>query len=585
MNRINKTTAAAVLAVLTLMTSVTTSGCGAAGVQPSAQAEVSGSMTAQNASDSAADASTAQTTVTSTQMNTLNDRETLNIADDKYRTTYEVFLYSYYDSNGDGIGDIQGLIDKLDYINDGDDTTGTDLGCNEIWLMPVCPSPSYHKYDVTDYEAIDPQYGTMDDFKELVAQCHKRGIRIITDMVMNHTSTEHPWFTKAADYLKKLPAGEEPSEKDCPYVKYYNFSKKKAEGYTALEGTDWYYEARFWSGMPDLNLDNTAVKKEFKDIAAFWLGLGADGFRMDATTSYYTGKNKENVKALAWFNDAVKKINPDAYIVGEAWTDQSVYAAYYGSGIDSLFDFAFANSTGIIANVVKGSAPASSYATAMAKEQKLYASYNENYVDAPFYTNHDMARSAGYYAGDGAQSKVKLAGALNLLMSGNAFVYYGEELGMKGSGKDENKRAPMYWTQNADAEGMCDGPKDMVAPKMLYGSYEDQKDDPLSIYQYYREAIRLRNIYPVIARGKVTPLDQVSNDQICAFEKTAENMKSVMIVINTSGSPQTVDLSGQKDYDTLSSVLTTTAENITLDGNKLTLPAYDIAVLTQGAVE
>ena len=143
----------------------------------------------------------------------------------------------------------------------------------------------------------------------------------------------------------------------------------------------------------------------------------------------------------------------------------------------------------------------------------------------------------------------------------------------------------MYWTQNADAEGMCDGPKDMVAPKMLYGSYEDQKDDPLSIYQYYREAIRLRNIYPVIARGKVTPLDQVSNDQICAFEKTAENMKSVMIVINTSGSPQTVDLSGQKDYDTLSSVLTTTAENITLDGNKLTLPAYDIAVLTQGAVE
>ena len=585
MNRINKTTAAAVLAVLTLMTSVSTSGCGAAGVQPSAQAEVSGSMTAQSASDSAADAATAQTTVTGTQMNTLNDRETLNIVDDKYRTTYEVFLYSYYDSNGDGIGDIQGLIDKLDYINDGDDTTGTDLGCNEIWLMPVCPSPSYHKYDVTDYEAIDPQYGTMDDFKELVAQCHKRGIRIITDMVMNHTSTEHPWFIKAADYLKKLPAGEKPSEKDCPYVKYYNFSKKKAEGYTALEGTDWYYEARFWSGMPDLNLDNPAVQKEFKDIAAFWLGLGVDGFRMDATTSYYTGKNKENVKALAWFNDAVKKISPDAYIVGEAWTDQSVYAAYYGSGIDSLFDFAFANSTGIIANVVKGSAPASGYATAMAKEQKLYASYNENYVNAPFYTNHDMARSAGYYAGDGAQSKVKLAGALNLLMSGNAFVYYGEELGMKGSGKDENKRAPMYWTQNADAEGMCDGPKDMVAPKMLYGSYEDQKDDPLSIYQYYREAIRLRNIYPVIARGNVTPLDQVSSDQICAFEKTAENMKSVMIVINTSGSPQTVDLSGQKDYDTLSSVLTTTAENITLDGNKLTLPAYDIAVLTQGAVE
>ena len=168
------------------------------------------------------------------QVNTAEE----NVIDDNYRTYYEVFVYSFYDSDGDGIGDLKGLTENLDYINDGDPETDTDLGCNGIWLMPIMPSTTYHKYDVTDYEAIDPAYGTMDDFTTLVDECHKRGINVIIDFVMNHTSSQHEWFQTAYQYLQGLPKGAEPDASECPYVDYYNFSKEKLGGYYPVEGTD-----------------------------------------------------------------------------------------------------------------------------------------------------------------------------------------------------------------------------------------------------------------------------------------------------------------------------------------------------------
>lgn len=219
------------------------------------------------------------------QVNTAEE----NVIDDNYRTYYEVFVYSFYDSDGDGIGDLKGLTENLDYINDGDPETDTDLGCNGIWLMPVMPSTTYHKYDVTDYEAIDPEYGTMDDFTTLVDGCHKRGINVIIDFVMNHTSSQHEWFQTAYQYLQSLPEGAEPDASECPYVDYYNFSKEKLGGYYPVDGTDWYYEGQFWSEMPDLNWDNEALKTEFEQIVQFWLDLGVDGFRLDAVKEFYSG--------------------------------------------------------------------------------------------------------------------------------------------------------------------------------------------------------------------------------------------------------------------------------------------------------
>ena len=272
---------------------------------------------------------------------------------DKYRTFYEIFVYSFWDSNGDGIGDLAGVTQKLDYLNDGDPATDSDLGINGIWLMPVMPSNTYHKYDVKDYMAIDPVYGSMEDFEKLVAECGQRGINVIIDLVMNHTSSAHPWFVEAADYLKNLGDGE-PDPEACPYVDYYNFHKGIQSGYTRLGETDWYYEAGFWSEMPDLNLNNENVRKEFEEICRFWLEKGVAGFRLDAVKEFVSGDTEANVEILTWFNDMVKGISPDAYLVGEAWLPQTEYAQYYASGIDSFFDFSFADSTGNIQKFVSG---------------------------------------------------------------------------------------------------------------------------------------------------------------------------------------------------------------------------------------
>lgn len=515
------------------------------------------------------------------QVNTQKEQ----VIEDNYRTYYEVFVYSFFDSDGDGIGDLKGLTEKLDYINDGNADTDSDLGCNGIWLMPIMPSATYHKYDVIDYKAIDAEYGTMDDFKTLLNEAHKRGINVVIDFVLNHTSSQHEWFQTACEYLQNLPQGTEPDSTQCPYVDYYNFSKEKKANYYQVEGTDWYYEGQFWSEMPDLNWDNEALKSEFEQITEFWLNLGVDGFRLDAVKEFYTGADEKNIAVLTWFHDMVKSKKEDAYLVGEAWNDSSVYAAYYKSGM-SFFDFAYSNSDGIIAQTVNGIKDASYYGKNLVNTQNLLAGYNENFIDAPFYTNHDIARSAGYYSGENSQAQTKIAHAMNLFMSGSAFLYYGEELGMKGSGKDENKRAPMYWSSEADAQGMCDGPKDMDTIKMKYGSLKEQEEDGNSIYHYVKQVIALRNQYPSIARGITAYDEMLSNESICVIQKTYEN-ETVTLVFNLSEEQQSVDLNkmsfdqttdvtGQKQ---IAGVLLTSAEQAVLEKEQLLMPAYSVVLL------
>ena len=509
----------------------------------------------------------------SSQMNSINDSRELCSSDDAYRTVYEIFVYSFCDSDGDGIGDLKGVTDRIDYIE--------DMGFDAIWLSPICPSPTYHKYDVTDYMQVDPEYGTVADYEALIAACHSRNIRVYNDMVMNHTSSEHPWFSEAVEYLKTLEPGEEPDADECPYVEYYNFTDKESGGYSRVPGTDWFYEARFWSGMPDLNLDSEKVREEFRDIAAFWLGEGCDGFRMDAVTSYYTGDKNMSIEALGRFVSDVKSIREDAYIVCEAWASQADYSRYYASGADSMFDFDFADADGIIAGTLRGSSTADRYVTCQVAEQELYASFNPDYINAPFYTNHDMGRSAGYYTGEDAEKKVKMAGALNLLMSGTAFVYYGEELGMKGSGKDENKRAPMQWSADPGAVGMCAGPSGMDTFEMKYGSLEEQIKNPDSIYNYYREAVRLRRIFPVIPRGEITDVLYSSYGN-AMYLKEAEGYESVIIAINTSSVGVRLEIPEEySDYTILAGTLNTSSDSITLKSGILTLPGYDVAILTK----
>ena len=451
--------------------------------------------------------------------------------------------------------------------------------------MPIMPSSTYHKYDVTNYEEIDPSYGTLDDFKTLITECHKRGINVIIDLVMNHTSSHHKWFREASQYLKSLPEGAEPDASECPYVDYYNFSKERNGGYNQLEGTDWYYESQFWSEMPDLNWDNDAVKAEFEDVAKFWLDLGVDGFRLDAAKEFYSGNNEKNIETLKWFNDMVKAQKEDAYIVGEVWMDSTIYTQYYASGIDSFFDFDFADKDGVIAKTVNGISKAASYGKNLVNIQDLLKKSSDTAIDAPFYTNHDMARGAGYYSGDNSAAQTKIAEAMNLLMTGNAFLYYGEELGMKGAGKDENKRAPMYWSLDENATGMCDGPKDMEPIKMKYDSLEEQEKDGNSIYNYVKQVIALRNQYPAIARGEVAFDEGISDTSICAIQKTYEDEK-LTIVFNISAESQTVDLTksslGAAADDAglqIAGELIDGTEVVTLEDNTLTMPAYSIVIL------
>ena len=503
---------------------------------------------------------------------------------DHHGTCYEVFVYSFFDSDGDGIGDLNGLQQKLDYIQDGDPLDDTDLGCDMIWLMPVFPSPTYHKYDVTDYMDIDPAYGSLDTFDTLLLSCHERGLSVILDLPLNHTSVDHPWFREAAAYLQSLGETEEIDETSCPCADYYNFSREQKAGYEPLPDSNWFYEARFWSGMPDLNLDSEAVREEIAQITAFWLGRGVDGFRLDAVTYYYSEDKAQSIAFLSWLKQTVEEQKSGCYLVGEAWTDQDTYASYYESGIDSLFDFAFAGQEGYIAALARGKRDASWYGTKLMEEEKLFASYGSGVINAPFYTNHDMARGAGYYTRDDG-SRVKLAQALNLLMSGNAFLYYGEELGMKGSGRDENKRAPMYWSDDPTSEGMCQGPPEMEEIKHKYGSLAQQEADPYSIYAYVRKAIHLRADYPAIAKGKTDMITRLSGEDTCVLLKEAEGEETVLICINTGDEPALIHLDGSaksKAFTGLAATLCVSDQEAELDNMQLTLPSFGIAVLRKG---
>ena len=491
--------------------------------------------------------------------------------DDNYRTWYEIFVYSFCDSDGDGIGDLKGVTSKLDYLQ--------ELGVNGIWLMPIHPSPTYHKCDVTDYYAIDPRYGTMADFEELMQEFRARDIHVILDLVLNHTSSEHPWFREAAAYLQSLKPGQVPDPTQCPYVDYYFFDREPAAGdYYAVDGTDWQYEGKFWSGMPDLNLENSALREEIQDIMAFWMDKGVSGFRLDAAKEFFSGQPSRNVQVLSFLTETARSINPDAYLVAEVWEGFTTIADYYASGIPSIFNFAFGDSSGKITAVLRGvgnEKTVSSFATAQEKADKAFRANNPDYIDAPFLSNHDTGRIAGFCNRD--ENKMKLAGAMNLMMSGSAFIYYGEELGMPGSGNDPSKRAPMVWNEARD-DGTTNPPPECQLPEEYpLGSLETQREDDDSIFNYYRRAIALRRSYPVISHGIPTAETALNACCVSATRKTWGE-ESCIILMNISTAQKQCDLSDYSDF-TLVGSLTVDETPITQSGTQLTLPPYAVAVL------
>ena len=494
----------------------------------------------------------------------------LNVIDDNYRNYYEIFVYSFYDSDGDCIGDLQGVIEKLDYIE--------YMGFNGIWFMPIMPSPSYHKYDVTDYYAIDEAYGTMEDFEVLIEECHNRGINVIIDFVINHSSSEHPWFVEACEYLATLETGQEPNLEECPYVDYYHFTKEKVNStYYQVAGTEWYYEGAFWSGMPDLNLMNEELRGELKDIAAFWIEKGVDGFRIDAAKHFESSTDTNN-EILNWLYTECTAMNPDFYMVSEVWEPIGIFAEYYGSQTPSVFNFDAGQQTGQIFKAAKGYTSASEFIDLMLKYDERFSSFNSNYIDALFLTNHDMGRVAEACANN--EKNMKMSAGLMMMMNGSPFVYYGEEVGMNStSDKDENKRLPMYWSDVVLA-GTTDGPPNCnLGIESSFEAVDEQLKDGYSLLNYYRHAIRLRNENPEIARGEIKKIDLLCTDTYGVMTKTYEGSTIAIVINNTDEEVQVPIGESELSEMDIRGYLTLAGEVITMKDGVLTMPAKSICIL------
>ena len=414
------------------------------------------------------------------------------------RIFYEVFVRSFADSDGDGIGDLRGLTERLDYLNDGDPATTDDLGVTGLWLMPIAESPSYHGYDVIDYEAIETDYGTADDFEALVTAARERGIAMIVDLVLNHTSVDHSWFQDSRT------AG---SEHDAWYVwsdKAPAVSGPGGRPVWHADGDRAYY-GYFWEGMPDLNVANPDVTAALDEVARFWLeDMGVDGFRLDAARHLIEdGAQLDNTPAtfdwLAGFRSRVGVVKPNALILGEVWDATSTASRYVDEGsLDVAFEFALADA--ILGSVRLGDADTLAYVQAEVLDAYPPGGY------AAFLTNHDQNRTMDELGR--SRDAAALAATLLLTNPGVPFIYYGEELGLRGRKPDEEIRTPLPWSATPPGHGFTTGqPWEPFAPDAATVAVDGQTGDPDSLLTHYRNLTRLRYTHSALRTGELIPLD------------------------------------------------------------------------------
>lgn len=500
---------------------------------------------------------------------------TISAQDDNYRVFYEIFTGSFSDSNGDGVGDLRGLIKRLDYLNDGDPASGRSLGIEGIWLTPIFKSPSYHKYDVTDYYTVDEQFGTTEDLQELIAACHARNIKLILDLPLNHTGDQNRWFSK-------FKFAHQTGNTEDEYYDFYSYvtvedGGKGPNGYRQLANTADWYECNFDGSMPELNFDNEAVRMEMVNVAKYYLDMGVDGFRFDAAKYVYFGDNQRSGAFWDWYLARLKAIKPDLYTVAEVWDADAVTDVYYSAL--NCFDFTTSQTSGLIAT------------TAQHGKVYAYTSYVETYLDrihairadsmiVPFIANHDTDRAAGYLTV--ASGNMKVAANLYLLSSGSPFLYYGEELGMRGSrggaNTDANRRLAMLW-------GDGDTVKDPVgttydASKQIDTTVADQIASRGSLYTYYKQLLLIRAAHPAIARGDYTALE-VPGTKLGGFVADW-NGERVLVLHNTTLSSAELDLKalGLGDFTKLSAFIG--VEEASLENGVLRLGGQTSAVLVVG---
>jgi alpha-glucosidase len=481
----------------------------------------------------------------------------------KRSVIYEISVWGFSDSNGDGIGDLRGVIDNLDYINDG---TPDSLGADAIWLMPIYKSPGLDfGYDVSDYYSIDPRFGSMEDFEELLEACHRRGVKVIMDMVLNHTSIEHPWFVESR------------SSRDNPRRDWYVWRNGRSPGkppnrwLAVVEGSAWerddatrqYFYHAFLPCQPDLNWRNPEVREAMFGVVRFWLDKGVDGFRLDLINFLYEDSllrenpRKFGARPYDWQRhlydrsqpeslEAAKELRritdgyPERMIMGEVYTDTPEDAvAYLGDGTDALhlsFYLDFAER--------KWRAEGFRESVDWLEEHIPPAGWPCYYLN-----NHDLVRSYTRLGkGGDADARAKVAAAMMFTLRGTPIIYYGEEIGMPASkvprkimldpvgkkfwpldvGRDKS-RTPMQWNGERHAGFSRAEPYLPVDPSRAERNVERQDGDPASLLNWYRRLVWTRKEKPALQAGSYRAISGVPKGVFAYLRELGEERIAVLL--------------------------------------------------------
>lgn len=490
---------------------------------------------------------------------------------------YQVFVRSFFDSDGNGIGDLNGLRQKLDYI--------TNIGFNAIWLLPIFESPSDHGYDVKDYYSIEYDYGGMTAFNNYITDARNKKVKTILDMVINHTSDQHPWFVDSKNnangrgnwyvWTNTIPSGWQ-----------YPWGGGSANNVWIWNSTRgmYYYSAFGYGGMPDLNYFNPSVSNEILKVASNWVYKYVDGYRLDAArylieTGPYPNQADTPPTKQFWtaYNNYLRSIKPDFYTVGEVWENNGIVSGYYGT-LTSCFNFDFASS---VANSIKNENNSSLVNMINTKPSSVPWKFF-----APFLDNHDDVFQNGNRFADevgGSVDKQKLGAVLLLTFPGTPYVYYGTEIGMrKGSqGGDLGKRTPMQWDNTSKAGFTTGTPWTSIANNSDPINVSYQLSDSNSLLNLYKRLIKIRKVYPSLRRGDFK-LISTSDSSVVSYIRIGTN-ESILVVANLSGSLKNISLDLSQSGLTVSSTYSTylfalipantnsIPTNITIDGTKESL--------------
>ncbi len=496
----------------------------------------------------------------------------------KSEVGYEIFVGSFADSNGDGIGDLNGIKAHLDYL--------ASLGVTYLWLTPIHPSSTYHHYDVEDYFSVAKEFGTVEDFSSLCIEAKKRGMKVVLDMVLNHSSKKNPWFQAALDDYVSGYSGEDSYKDD--YVFYSSLPvNSSSKFYTVVHnGKTVYYEANFDSNMPEFNLSSKGCKARQRQIMEFWLNAGASGFRFDGVYYYFYKSNSDNIAYCKELRSFLTSKKEDVYTVAEVWPNDfsgNTISSYSSSGM-TLFDFM---------NSATGTSSFVSYACDYRKAGVVFSEIEdvqskqaEGTKPVFFLSNHDQDRIRSYFNKFKEDESLrlmrrKLAASYCLLTPGTPFLYYGEEIdlgGTRGSANtDANRRLPFIWSEKEDSS-RCSNPTgaDYNGDQQEKGAYDEEKD-PNSLLSHYKALIALREKYPFIKEGsyeRVSPLyktDGTTPIRTVGFGKITYEGKTYALVHNEEEAATFLlpDLNGQT-YSILDGVYPD-GSSPSLSGSALTL--------------